>query len=157
MFCFFKKGGKNNIFFFIFLKKNREEKKRVWVGEILSRFEKRGLKIIALDMILASKKEIDSHYPKDEVWIKRLGEKSMGNYRQYSVDPKDKLGTDDPLEIGKMIRRWVVEHMTSGPIIKGVVSGVHAIDMVRKICGNSLPNLAEMGTVRGDYSVDSAI
>ena len=95
--------------------------KRGLVGEILSRFEKRGLKIIALDMILASKEEIDSHYPKDEVWIKRLGEKSMGNYRQYSVDPKDKLGTDDPLEIGQMIRKWVMEYMTSGPIIKGVV------------------------------------
>ena len=81
----------------------------------------------------------------------------MSNYRQYSVDPKDKLGTDDPLEIGQMIRKCVMEYMTSGPIIKGVVSGVHAIDIVRKICGNSLPNLAEMGTVRGDYSVDSAI
>ena len=57
--------------------------KRGLVGEILSRFEKRGLKIIALDMILASKEEIDSHYPKDEVWIKRLGEKSMSNYRKY--------------------------------------------------------------------------
>ena len=131
--------------------------KRGLVGEILSRFEKRGLKIIALDMLLANKEEIDSHYPKDEVWIKRLGEKSMSNYQKYGVDPKEKLGTDDPLEIGQMIRNWVVEYMTSGPMVKGVVSGVHAIDMVRKICGNTLPNLAEMGTVRGDYSVDSAI
>ena len=81
----------------------------------------------------------------------------MSNYRQYSVDPKDKLGTDDPLEIGQMIRKWVVEYMTSGPMVKGIASGVHAIDMIRKICGNTLPNLAEMGTVRGDYSVDSAI
>jgi len=120
--------------------------KRGLVGEILSRFEKRGLKIIALDMILASKEEMDSHYPKDEAWVK-----------QYGVDSKEKLGTDNPLEIGQMLRRWVVEYMTSGPIIKGVVSGVHAIDMVRKICGNSLPNLAEMGTIRGDFSVDSAV
>ena len=56
-----------------------------------------------------------------------------------------------------MIRKWVVDYMTSGPIVKGVVSGVHAIDMVRKICGNSLPNLADMGTIRGDFSVDSAV
>jgi len=131
--------------------------KRGLVGEIISRIEKRGLKIIALDMLWASKEEMNNHYPKDEAWIKRLGEKSMSNYRQYSVDPKEKLGTNDPLEIGQMIRKWVVEYMTSGPIIKGVVSGVHAIDMVRKICGNTLPNMAEMGTVRGDYSVDSAI
>ena len=131
--------------------------KRGLVGEIISRIEKRGLKIIALDMLWASKEEMNNHYPKDEAWIKRLGEKSMSNYRQYSVDPKEKLGTNDPLEIGQMIRKWVVEYMTSGPIIKGVVSGVHAIDMVRKICGNSLPNLAEMGTIRGDFSVDSAV
>jgi len=131
--------------------------KRGLIGEIISRIEKRGLKIIALDMILASKEEMDSHYPKDEAWIKRLGEKSLANYRQYGVDSKEKLGTDNPLEIGQMLRRWVVEYMTSGPVVKGVVSGVHAIDMVRKICGNSLPNLAEMGTIRGDFSVDSAV
>jgi len=131
--------------------------KRGLVGEILSRFEKRGLKIIALNMVLASKENMDNHYPKDDAWIKRLGEKSLANYQQYGVDPKEKLGTDDPFEIGKMIRKWVVEYMTSGPIVKGVVSGVHAIDMVRKICGNSLPNLADMGTIRGDFSVDSAV
>ena len=131
--------------------------KRGLVGEILSRFEKRGLKIIALNMVLASKEEIDNHYPKDEMWIKRLGEKSLANYQQYGIDPKEKLGTDDPFEIGKMIRKWVVEYMTSGPVVKGVVSGVHAIDMVRKICGNSLPNMADMGTIRGDFSVDSAV
>ena len=131
--------------------------KRGLIGEIISRIEKRGLKIIALDMILASKEEMDSHYPKDEAWVKRLGEKSLANYRQYGVDSKEKLGTDNPLEIGQMLRRWVVEYMTSGPVVKGVVSGVHAIDMVRKICGNSLPNLAEMGTIRGDFSVDSAV
>lgn len=131
--------------------------KRGLVGEILSRFEKRGLKIVALNMVLASKEEMDKHYPKDELWIKRLGEKSLANYQQYGVDPKEKLGTNDPLEIGKMIRKWVVDYMTSGPIVKGMVSGVHAIDMVRKICGNSLPNLADMGTIRGDFSVDSAV
>lgn len=131
--------------------------KRGLIGEIISRIEKRGLKIIALDMVWASKEEMDSHYPKDEAWARRLGEKSLANYQQYNVDPKERLGTDNPLEIGKMIRKWVVEYMTSGPIVKGVVSGVHAIDMVRKICGNTLPNLADMGTIRGDFSVDSPI
>ena len=45
------------------------------------------------------------------------------------------------------MRKWVVEYDLR-PVVKGVVSGVHAIDMVRKICGNTLPNLAEMGTIR---------
>lgn len=129
--------------------------KRGLAGEILSRIEKRGLKIIALNMILASREEMDNHYPKDEAWIKRLGEKSLANYQKYGIDPKEKLGADDPAKLGEMIRDWVLDYMTSGPIIKGVVEGVHAIDMVRKICGNSLPSLAEMGTIRGDFSVDS--
>lgn len=131
--------------------------KRGLIGEIISRFEKRGLKIIALDMRAASREEMDNHYPKDEAWVKRLGEKSLSNYVQYGVDPKEKLGTDDPLKIGKMIREWVLDYMTSGPIVKGVVEGVHAIDMVRKICGSSLPNMADMGTIRGDFSVDSPV
>lgn len=129
--------------------------KRGLAGEILSRIEKRGLKIIALNMTLASREEMDNHYPKDESWVKRLGEKSLVNYEKYGIDPKEKLGTDDLVELGKMIRGWVLDYMTSGPIIKGVVEGVHAIDMVRKICGNSLPNMADMGTIRGDFSVDS--
>ena len=60
-------------------------------GDIVSFFEKRGLKIVALNMILASKEEIDNHYPKDEAWIRRLGEKTLANYQQYGVDAKEKL------------------------------------------------------------------
>jgi len=46
--------------------------------------------------------------------------------------------------------------MSSGPMVKMVVEGVHAVDMVRKLAGPTMPSLAEMGTIRGDYSVDSA-
>lgn len=129
--------------------------KRGLLGEIISRFERRGLKIVALNMVWASKEDMDKHYPKDKAWVKRLGEKSLSNYAQYGINPKKKLGTDNPEKIGKMIREWVLDFMTSGPIVKGVVEGVHAVDMVRKICGNSLPNMADMGTIRGDFSVDS--
>ena len=45
--------------------------------------------------------------------------------------------------------------MVSGPIVAMVIEGFHAIDMVRKLAGNTLPVFAEMGTIRGDYSVDS--
>ncbi|RJQ30810.1 nucleoside-diphosphate kinase [Candidatus Parcubacteria bacterium] len=131
--------------------------KRGLIGEIISRIEKRGLKIIALDMTQATKEEMDDHYPKDKAWIKRLGEKSLANYAKYSINPEEKLGTSDPEKIGEMIRAWVIEYMTSGPVVKGMVKGVHAIDMVRKLCGNSVPALAEMGTIRGDFSVDSAV
>lgn len=129
--------------------------KRGLAGEIVRRIEQRGLKIVALKMVVATKEQIDGHYPKDQAWVHRLGEKSLGTYNKYGIDPVQALGTNDADEIGKMVRGWIVDFMVSGPLVKMVVEGVHAIDMVRKLCGNTLPNLAEMGTIRGDYSVDS--
>lgn len=130
--------------------------KRGLIGEIISRIEKRGLKIIALQMIWAQKEQIDNHYPKDEEWIRRLGEKTLQNYKTFGLDPIKELGTDDPLEIGKTVRGWLIDYMTSGPLVKMVIKGIHAIAMVRKIVGKSMPAEAEMGTIRGDFSVDDA-
>lgn len=129
--------------------------KRGLIGEIISRIEQRGLKIISLAMITPTRDLIDRHYPKDKTWINRLGEKTMSTYNKYHLDPQEQLGTSDTMEIGKKVRSWLLDFMTSGPIIKIVVKGIHAIDMVRKLSGHSLPNMAEMGTIRGDYSVDS--
>lgn len=130
--------------------------KRGLIGEIISRFERRGLKIIALQMIHPTKEQIDAHYPKDKEWIERLGKKTLADYKEHGFDAKKELGTEDPLEIGKMVRGWLIDFMSSGPIVKMVVKGIHAILMVRKIVGASLPSQAEMGTIRGDFSVDSA-
>ncbi len=130
--------------------------KRGLIGEIIGRFEKRGLKIISLEMIWANKKQIDDHYPKDKKWISRLGEKTLTSYKQYGIDPIKELGTDDVYKIGKYVRSWLIGFMVSGPLVKMVVKGIHAIDMVRKIVGKSLPSQAEMGTIRGDFSVDDA-
>lgn len=130
--------------------------KRGLIGEIISRIEKRGLKIIALRMISPTRKQIDEHYPKDLNWVKRLGEKSLATYAKYGWDAKREMGTDDPAKIGKSVRDWILDFMTSGPVVKIVVEGIHAVDMIRKLVGNSIPALAEMGTIRGDFSVDSA-
>jgi nucleoside-diphosphate kinase len=45
--------------------------------------------------------------------------------------------------------------MTSAPLVRLVVQGLHAVDMVRKIAGDTLPYKADMGTIRGDFSNDS--
>jgi len=130
--------------------------KRGLAGEIISRIESRGLKIIALRMFWASKDQIDGHYPQDEKWIKRLGEKTLKNYAEYNFDPKKELGFDDPLEVGKIVRGWVIDYLTSGPMVKMVIEGIHSINMVRKIAGPTMPADADMGTIRGDFSVDDA-
>ncbi len=130
--------------------------KRGLIGEIITRIEKRGLKIIALEMIWATKEQIDSHYPKDEKWITRLGDKTKETYEKYGFNIKKEIGTTDSKKIGEMVRSWLIDFMTSGPLVKIVVKGIHAVDMIRKLCGNTMPALAEMGTIRGDFSVDSA-
>ncbi len=130
--------------------------KRGLVGEFISRVERRGLKIIALEMIQATREQIDNHLPKEEIWIKRIGEKTLKNYETFKIDPQEAMGTTDPLEIGKQVRGWLMDYLTSGPMVKMVVKGIHAIEMVRKIIGKTLPTDAEMGTIRGDFSVDSA-
>lgn len=125
------------------------------VGEIIKRLEQRDLKIVALDMFHPTRKEMDNHYPKDEKWIRRLGEKTMATYAKYGYDIKKDFGTSDLLRIGKTVRGWLIEFMTSAPMVKMVAQGVHAVDMVRKIVGKTMPYEAEMGTIRGDFSADS--
>lgn len=127
------------------------------VGEIIKRFEQRDLKVVALEMFESTREEMDNHYPKEEKWLMRIGEKTTANYTKYGYDVAKDFGTTDLLEIGKEVRRWLIDFMTSAPMVKMVVEGVHAVDMVRKIVGPTMPYMAEMGTIRGDYSVDSAI
>ncbi len=127
------------------------------IGEIINRFERRDLKVTALEMFQPSKAEMDSHYPKDEKWLARIGERTSANYLKYGHDPKRDFGTLDGVKIGKEVRKWLIDFMVSAPLVKMVVQGPHAVDMVRKIVGPTMPHLAEMGTIRGDYSADSAI
>jgi nucleoside-diphosphate kinase len=125
------------------------------IGEIINRFERRDLKIVALEMFAPTREQIHEHYPKDEAWIRRLGQKSLGTYQKYGLDALKILGTADEFEIGEMVRGWLVDFMLTAPLVKMVVQGVHAVDMVRKIAGPTLPFLADMGTIRGDFSNDS--
>ncbi|OHA48904.1 MAG: nucleoside-diphosphate kinase [Candidatus Terrybacteria bacterium RIFCSPHIGHO2_01_FULL_48_17] len=130
--------------------------RRGLIGEIIKRVEVRGLKIVALRMFWAKPEDMDRHYPKDQTWIRRLGEKTLTTYEKYGYDAKKELGTTDVLEIGTQVRGWLISFMTAGPLVKMIVQGVHAVDMVRKLVGQTMPAMAEMGTIRGDYSVDSA-
>lgn len=131
--------------------------KRGLIGEIIKRIEQRGLKIIALKMFWAKPNQLLKHYPKNKEYLKNLGEKTLLTYQKYNINAKKELKTDDPLKIGEMVHQWLIDFMTSGPIVKMVVQGLHAVEMVRKLVGDTMPAKAEMGTIRGDFSVDSAV
>jgi nucleoside-diphosphate kinase len=129
--------------------------KRGLTGEVIQRIERRGLKVIALKMVQVDRAHLENHFPKDDEWMGRLGDKGLKTFAEYDIDPTEQMGTDDRMEIGKKVKESLFSYMTSGPIVALVIEGLHSIDMVRKLAGNTLPVFAEMGTIRGDYSVDS--
>lgn len=129
--------------------------KKGLVGEIIKRFEQRDLKIVALEMFQPTAEQIDNHYPKDPAWVTRLGTKTLATYEKYGYDAMKDFGTTEPEKIGPEVRTWVVDYMTSAPLVRMIVQGTHAVDMVRKIAGPTMPYQADMGTIRGDFSNDS--
>lgn len=126
-------------------------------GEIISRFERVGLKLVACKLIKVSKELAEKHYPKDrEEFIRGMGQKTLDNYKALGIDIKKELGTDDDYQIGLMIRQWLIEMITAGPVLAMIWQGPHAVELVRKLAGHTLPLAASPGTIRGDYSFDSS-
>ena len=124
-------------------------------GEIISRFERAGLTLKEMKLSVPTKEIVEKHYPDDKEWLKSVGEKTIKTYEKYNLNLIDDLGTDNSLEVGKIIRKWLIKYIASGPVIAIVISGNHAIEAVRKLVGNTVPLFAELGTIRGDYSTDS--
>ena len=127
-------------------------------GDIISRIERVGLKIVAMKMVRPTADQVRKHYPvQDQAWVERLGSKTLSSFEEVDTTPEDVFGTSDKLTIGSAVVDNLVSFMTSGPVICMVVEGVQAVAMVRKLAGNTLPIFADVGTIRGDYSVDSPV
>jgi len=95
------------------------------VGEILTRFERVGLKIIGTKMIFPDKDHYYQHYEGIGHMVTRRGEKAF----------------DVTLQM-----------MVGGPVIAMVFEGVEAVSLVRKLVGGTEPKSALPGTIRGDFS-----
>jgi len=130
--------------------------KRKIVGEIISRFEKVGLNISAAKLIWVDKTLVGKHYRDDADYHRKVGERTLENYQKYGFDAKEKLGTRDPVGIGKLVRKWNMEFLSSGPVVALLFEGSGAVEIVRKIIGFTYPAEALPGTIRGDYSSESA-
>lgn len=127
------------------------------IGDIISRFEKVGLKIVAAKMIVADRKTLDQHYPADRTeFLRGIGQNTLRSYDEMGLDPKTQFSDLDPVKIGSQVREWLVDFMMSGPVLAMVLEGPHAIEIVRKIVGTTLPQKSAPGTIRGDYSFDSS-
>ena len=109
-----------------------------------------------MKMIKPSAEHIKKHYLATKEQLEGMGNKSLENFKLLGLDPKKELGTDSALEIGKMINNWNFGFLSSSPVVAMIFEGPHAVDMGRKIVGNTLPFKADIGTIRGDFSVDSS-
>ena len=96
---------------------------RCLMGEILTRFEKAGLKAIGMKMVWANEEFAKGHYTEDIT--KRRGE---------------------------FVRNKLIKFLQEGPVLAMCLEGVNAIEVVRKIVGGTEPKAALPGTIRGDYA-----
>jgi nucleoside-diphosphate kinase len=129
--------------------------KRGLVGQIIARFERVGLKLVALKMVHPTKERVEKHYPSSESWFTTVGGKTLTAYKELGLDPKEHLGTESALEIGRIVKRWLIDFISSSPVVCMVWEGNHAILNVRRLVGNTLPINASPGTIRGDFTCDS--
>src|SRR3989338_5209896 len=131
--------------------------KRGLIGEVIKRFEQTGLKVVALKMIYPQDEVLHKHYRStDKEYLKSLGKKTTDTYRHYGMDIKKEFGTDDTLELGKLVMGWLLSYIKSGPVVAMVLEGKHAVDNARAVAGPTMPVMAPAGTIRGDFSTDSA-
>ncbi len=124
-------------------------------GRIITTLEDAGLSIVAIRMLTADKETLVKHYPSDDKWLGIVGGKTVEDYQASGKDLKTEFGTDNPIEIGKIIKGWLVDFMASAPIVAMVVEGNESVKNVRRIVGHTLPNKADPGSIRGRFSCDS--
>ena len=123
---------------------------RSLMGEVISRFERTGLKCVAMKMFVPTEADLQKHYNKDEEWFLKKGNRITEDLKSQGL-PVDK----EPIEYGKDIIRTIVHYMTAAPVVALVFEGNKAVDVVTKLVGTTEPSTSDVGTIRGDFTVDS--
>lgn len=120
------------------------------IGEIIKRFEQKGMRLAAAKLLIATAEILEKHYTKDEAMQKETGERTIETWKKQGKEVKE-----SPLEIGNRIRQWNIDALKGKPVVAMVFEGFHAIEMGRKIVGHTEPKQALPGTIRGDFSAES--
>ena len=124
---------------------------RSLIGEIIKRYERCGLKMIGIKFIVPDEEIVRKHYLVDPEWPRKTGTNSMKAYEKRGVKPP----FDSAVEYGEFILGKLVKYMSSGPVIAIVWEGNQAVGIIRKITGGTEPLTSDVGTIRGDLTIDS--
>jgi len=120
------------------------------VGELITRFERKGLKMIALKMIWPTEEMTAKHYTDSDEWLLDTGTKTYNSYVEKGVTPPL-----EPRDLARKVRERLMESLTAGPVVAMVLEGAHVIEIVRKMRGATSPLGAEIGTIGFDYTMES--
>ncbi len=123
---------------------------RALIGEIIRRIENTGLKFVAFKLLIATEAQLVRHYNKDEKWFLEKGTRIVNDRTAHGL-PIEK----EAIAYGKEIIDSIVKFMTAGPILAIVVQGNESVAVVKKIVGATEPKSSDVGTIRGDYTIDS--
>jgi nucleoside-diphosphate kinase len=123
---------------------------RSLIGEIIGRIERVGLKIVAMKLVVPTEEQCWAHYNKDEEWFLKKGNRIVEDRKSQNL-AVDK----DAMEYGRDIIRSNVDFFTSGPVVCLVIEGNQSVAVVKKIVGGTEPTTSDVGTIRGDFTIDS--
>lgn len=124
---------------------------RSLIGEIITRYERMGLKLSAIKFTVPSPEMVERHYLLDPDWKRKNGEKTIKGYKDKGLVPP----IEDPIACADLVLAKLKKYLSSGPVIPMVWEGMNACGVVRKITGGTEPLTSDAGTVRGDLMIDS--
>lgn len=124
---------------------------RSLVGEVIKRYEQIGLKLTGIKMLVPTEDMVEAHYTLDPSWKKKTGEKTIESYKKKGLTPP----SEDALEVSNKVLAMLLKYLTLGPVIAMVWQGANAVAVVKKITGGTEPLTSDVGTIRGDFMLDS--
>ncbi len=124
---------------------------RSLIGEIIRRYERTGLKLVGLKFFIPTEEMVKNHYLVNDGWLESVGKKSKEAYIKKGLTPS----FDDPVKCGQAVLERLLKYLTSGPVIAMIWEGNEAIGVIRKITGGTEPLTSDVGTIRGDFTIDS--
>lgn len=123
------------------------------IGEVISRFERAGLKIVALKFLNCTPEQALKHYVKNDAEYEALGNRSIAGMEKAGMD----VTGVNAREKGESIINSLVKFLTASPVVALVLEGHQAVKLTRKIVGSTEPLNSDVGTIRGDYTLDSYV
>lgn len=126
---------------------------RSLIGEIIGRYERVGLKLVALKIVTPDEAQVHKHYYEvgGDAWIEGMGAKSRASYEKKGL--QSPFGSNK--ENGEFLLKCLIKYLSSGPVVVMVWQGNQAVGLVRKITGGTEPLTSDVGTIRGDYTLDT--